>query len=71
MTVKRRATLYIVETKLFNYLLIAAINYGYAVAKKYYIAVFVMESQETDADNAAIIASISKIVYDTLNSDIQ
>ena len=39
--------------------------------QKYYIAVFVMESQETDADNAAIIASISKIVYDTLNSDIQ
>ncbi|MCG4737774.1 class A beta-lactamase, partial [Bacteroides intestinalis] len=38
---------------------------------KYYIAVFVMESQETDADNAAIIASISQIVYDTLNSDIQ
>ena len=39
--------------------------------QKYYIAVFVMESQETDADNAAIIASISQIVYDTLNSDIQ
>ena len=39
--------------------------------QKYYIAVFVMESQETDTDNAAIIASISKIVYDTLNSDIQ
>lgn len=31
----------------------------------YYIAVFVMDSQETDETNAAIIARVSKIVYDS------
>ncbi|MCD8182433.1 MAG: class A beta-lactamase, subclass A2 [Bacteroides sp.] len=32
--------------------------------RKYYIAVFVMDSRETDEDNAAIIAGVSRIVYD-------
>ena len=32
--------------------------------RKYYIAVLIMESQETDRENAAIIARISRIVYD-------
>ena len=36
--------------------------------KTYYIAVFVMDSQETDQANASIIARISKIVYDWMNS---
>lgn len=39
--------------------------------QKYYITVLVMESQETDQENAAIIARISKIVYDSLNPNIQ
>lgn len=39
--------------------------------REYYITVLVMESQETDRENAAIIARISKIVYDSFNSDIQ
>lgn len=39
--------------------------------RKYYITVLVMESQETDRENAAIIARISKIVYDSLNPNIQ
>lgn len=40
--------------------------------QKYYIAVFVMESQESDSTNAALIAGISRIVYDTFfNSYIQ
>lgn len=34
--------------------------------RKYYIAVFVMDSYETDDTNAAIIAVISQMVYDTL-----
>lgn len=34
--------------------------------RKYYIAVFVMDSYETDDANALIIATISKIVYDSL-----
>lgn len=32
--------------------------------KKYYIAVFVMNSRETDDENAAIIARISRMAYD-------
>ena len=32
--------------------------------KKYYIAVFVTDSSETDERNAAIIAHISRMVYD-------
>lgn len=32
--------------------------------KKYYIAVFVTDSSETDEENAAIIAHISRMVYD-------
>lgn len=32
--------------------------------RKYYIAVFVMDSHETDEANAAIIARISKMIYD-------
>lgn len=36
--------------------------------QEYYITVLVMESQETDQENAAIIARISKIVYDSLIS---
>lgn len=32
--------------------------------RKYYIAVFVMDSYETDEANAAIIAHISKMIYD-------
>jgi len=38
--------------------------------RKYYITVLIMESQETDEENAAIIARISKIVYDSFHSDI-
>ena len=34
--------------------------------KKYYIAVFVMNSSETDDENAAIIARISRMVYDEI-----
>lgn len=34
--------------------------------RKYYIAVFVMNSYETDDENARIIATISRMVYDTL-----
>lgn len=32
--------------------------------RKYYIAVFVMDSSETDEENAAIIARISRMIYD-------
>ena len=32
--------------------------------RKYYIAAFVMDSYETDEDNANIIARISRMVYD-------
>ena len=39
--------------------------------REYYITVLVMESQENDQENAAIIARISKIVYDSLNPNIQ
>lgn len=39
--------------------------------RKYYITVLLMESRETDQENAAIIARISKIVYDSLNPNIQ
>lgn len=35
--------------------------------RKYYIAVFVMNSYETDADNATIIARISRMVYDAMS----
>lgn len=35
--------------------------------RKYYIAVFVMNSHETDADNATIIARISRMVYDAMS----
>ena len=34
--------------------------------KKYYHAVFVMDSSETDEENAAIIAHISRMVYDEM-----
>ena len=34
--------------------------------KKYYIAVFVTDSSETDEENAAIIAHISRMVYDEM-----
>lgn len=34
--------------------------------RKYYIAVFVMDSYETDDANADIIATISKMIYDSL-----
>lgn len=34
--------------------------------KKYYIAVFVTGSSETDEENAAIIAHISRMVYDEM-----
>ena len=34
--------------------------------RQYYIAVFVMNSSETDQTNAAIIAHISKLVYDSM-----
>ncbi len=34
----------------------------------YYIAVFITESKMTDAENAALIAQISKIVYEYLNA---
>ncbi len=34
--------------------------------KKYYIAVLVMDSHETDKTNADIIAAISKIIYDSI-----
>ena len=37
--------------------------------KKYYIAVFVMNSRETDDENAAIIARISRMVYDEYLSE--
>lgn len=42
---------------------------GYVVlpdGRKYFIAVFVTRSYETDAENAAIIARISEIVYESL-----
>ena len=39
--------------------------------RKYYITVLLMESRETDQENAAIIARISKIIYDSLNPNIQ
>ena len=34
--------------------------------RKYYIAAFVMDSYETDEDNANIIARISRMVYDAM-----
>ena len=34
--------------------------------RKYYIAAFVMDSYETDEDNADIIARISRMVYDAM-----
>lgn len=34
--------------------------------KKYYIAVFVTDSSETDEEDAAIIAHISRMVYDEM-----
>ncbi|MFR7606487.1 class A beta-lactamase, subclass A2 [Odoribacter laneus] len=34
--------------------------------KSFYIAVFIMDSQETDQTNAAIIAHISKLVYEAM-----
>lgn len=34
--------------------------------RKYYIAVFVMNSYETDENNAAIIAHISRMIYDAM-----
>lgn len=34
--------------------------------KKFYIAVFVMDSSETDEENAAIIAHISRMIYDSM-----
>ena len=34
--------------------------------RKYYIAAFVMDSYETDKDNADIIARISRMVYDAM-----
>lgn len=42
---------------------------GYVVlpdGRKYFIAVFITRSHETDKENAAIIARISEIVYETL-----
>lgn len=36
--------------------------------RRYYIAVFIMNSYETDQTNAAVIARISRIVYDALRS---
>lgn len=47
---------------------------GYVVmpnGQKYYIAVFITNSYEKDEDNAAIIAHISKVIYDSLNSTIR
>lgn len=35
---------------------------------KYYIAIFVMNSYETDQENASIIAFISRLIYDELNT---
>ena len=37
--------------------------------KKYYIAVFVTDSSETDEENAAIIAHISRMVYDEVKQE--
>ena len=37
--------------------------------RKYYIAVFVMNSSETDEENAAIIAHISRRIYDRINKE--
>ena len=34
--------------------------------RKYYIAAFVMDSYETDEDNANIIARTSRMVYDAM-----
>ena len=34
--------------------------------RKYYIATFIMDSYETDEDNADIIARISRMVYDAM-----
>ena len=39
--------------------------------RKYYIAAFVMDSYETDEDNANIIARISRMVYDAMRWERQ
>ena len=39
--------------------------------RKYYIAAFVMDSYETDEDNANIIARISRMVYDAMRWEEQ